>query len=99
MVRRTAAFLNCTLNSEQLKELCKHLSFDSMKNNHSVSHEEEAAKLRGTPTTLKGKIEPFMRKGEVGSWKCEVTPQLEEKLNLYTQKKLAGTTYNLSIHE
>jgi hypothetical protein len=66
-----------------------------MKNNPSVSLENEVAKIRGKPTTLEGKIEPFMRKGEVGSWKCEVTPKLEEKLNLYTQKKLTGTNYML----
>jgi len=70
VVRRTAAFLNCTLTSEQLKQLCKHLSFESMKNNPAVTHEDELAKLLGKSTTLEGKIEPFMTKGEVGSWKC-----------------------------
>ena len=96
MVRRTAAFLNCTLSSGQLKQLCKHLSFESMKYNPSVSHEDLAAKLRGkSAPTLEGKIEPFIRKGEVGSWKCDITPILEEKLNLYTQKKLMGTNYML----
>lgn len=99
MVRRTAAFMNCTLNSERLKQLCEHLSFESMKNNPSVSHEDELAKLPGKPTTLDGKTEPFMRKGEVESWKCEVTPKLEEKLNLYNQKKLTGTNYVLSTQE
>ena len=98
MVRRTAAFLNCTLSSEQLKQLCKHLSFESMKNNPSVAYEKQVAKLhRKSARTLEGKIEPFMRKGEVGSWKCDVTPKLEEKLNLYSQKKLTGTNYMLSI--
>jgi hypothetical protein len=98
VVQRTAAFLNCTLSSEQLKQLCKHLSFDSMKNNPSVSQEDIVAKLHGkSAATVEGKIEPFMRKGEVGSWKCEVTPKLEEKLNLYTQKKLTGTNYMSSI--
>jgi hypothetical protein len=54
------------------------------------------AKLLGkSPATLEGKIEPFMRKGEVGSWKCDVTPKLEEKFNLYTQKNLTGTNYML----
>jgi len=96
VVRCTAAFLNCTLSPEQLKQLCKHLSFESMKNNPSVSHEDELAKLHGkSAATLEGKIEPFMRKGEVGSWKSEVMPKLEEKLNLYTQKKLIGTNYML----
>jgi hypothetical protein len=69
-----------------------------MKNNPSVSYEGLAAKMHGMNTvTLEGKIEPFIRKGEVGSWKSEVTPEVEEKLNLYAQKKLAGTNYMLSI--
>ena len=96
MVQRTAAFLNSTLNSEQLEQLCKHLSFDSMKNNPSVSYEPVMAKMPARPITLEGKIETFMRKGDVGSWKCDLTPKLEEKLNLYTQKKLKGTNYILS---
>jgi len=96
VVQRTAAFLNCTLNSEQLEQLCKQLSFESMKNNPSVSYEPLVARMPARPTTLEGKIEPFMKKGEVGSWKCDLTPELEEKLNLYTQKKLKGTNYILS---
>ena len=97
MVQRTAAFLNSTLNSEQLEQLCKHLSFESMRKNPSVSYEGAADKVPAKPTDLEGKREPFMRKGEVGSWKCDLTPKLEEKLNLYTQKKLKGTDYILSI--
>jgi len=67
-----------------------------MKNNPSVSYEGLVFKMPERPTTLEGKIQPFMRKGEVGSWKCDLTPKLEEKLNLYTQKKLKGTNYILS---
>jgi hypothetical protein len=36
-----------------------------------------------------------MRKGEVGSWKQDITPQIEEKINLYTKMKLADTDYVL----
>jgi hypothetical protein len=97
VVQRTADFLNCTLNSEQLKQLCEHLSFDSMKNNPSVSHEDEMAKLRGKQTNINGEIQPFMRKGEVGSWKQDITPQIEEKINLYTKMKLANTDYVLPL--
>ena len=97
MVQRTAAFLNRTLTSEQLKQLCEHLSFESMKNNPSVTYEFFVAKLPEKATKLEGKIEPFIRKGEVGSWKYDLTPKLEEKLNLYTQKKLTGTNYTLSM--
>jgi len=97
MVQRTAAFLNCTLNSEQLEQLYKHLSFESIKNNPSVSYECLVFRMPERPTKFGGKIQPFMSKGEVGIWKCDLTPKLEEKLNLYTQKKLKGTNYTLSI--
>ncbi|KDR22997.1 estrogen sulfotransferase-like isoform X2 [Zootermopsis nevadensis] len=99
VVQRTADFLDCTLTSEQMKRLCEHLSFESMKENRSVSHEDEMAKLRGKETNLVGKIEPFMRKGEVGGWKNDVTPQLEERLNVYTEGKLAGVGYELKYQE
>ncbi|XP_023711627.1 luciferin sulfotransferase, partial [Cryptotermes secundus] len=82
---RTADFLNCTLNSEEMKQLCDHLSFESMKNNPSVSHEIEVAKLRGMQTNINGEIQPFMRKGKVGSWKQDITPETEKKLNLCTK--------------
>jgi hypothetical protein len=86
------------LSSEQLKQLSKHLSFESMKNNPSVSHKDEVAKLLGKlAANLEGKAEPILRKGEVGSWKYDVTPKLEKKLNLYTQKKLTSTNYMSSI--
>jgi len=97
MVQRTADFLNFTLNSEQLEQICKHLSFDSMKNNPSVSYEPVVARMPAMPTSLEGKTEPFMRKGEVGSWKCDLTPKLEEKMKIYTQRKLKGTSYILSL--
>jgi hypothetical protein len=67
-----------------------------MNNNPSVSYEPLVARMPARTTILEGKIEPYMRKGEVGSWKCDLTPKLEEKLNLYTQKKLKGTNYILS---
>jgi len=95
--QRTEAFLNSTLTFEQLEQPCKQLSFESMKNNPSVSYEPVVARMPARPTTLEGKIEPFYRKGDVGSWKCDLTPKLEEKLNLYTQKNLKGTNYILSI--
>lgn len=97
VIQRTADFLDRTLSSGEMSQLCEHLSFESMKNNRSVSHEDEMAKLRGKETNLIGKIEPFMRKGVVGGWKQEITPQIEEKLNLYTKEKLAGTEYEMNL--
>jgi hypothetical protein len=79
-----------------MKQLCEHLSFESMKNNRAVSHEDEMAKLRGNEN-LTGKIQPFMRKGEVGGWKQDITPQLEHRLNQYTKRKLIDTDYEFNF--
>jgi hypothetical protein len=68
-----------------------------MKNNRSVSHEDEMVKLRGQQANLNGEIQPFMRKGEVGGWKQDITPQMQEKINLYTKMKLADTDYAVSL--
>jgi len=70
-----------------------------MKNNPAVSNEPVLARMPARPTTLEGKIEPFMRKGEVGSWKCDLTPELEEKLNLYTEEhQLCIVHLRMTIH-
>jgi hypothetical protein len=97
VVQRTADFLNCPLNSAELQQLCEHLSFQSMRNNRSVSHEDEMVKLRGKQTALNGEIQPFMRKGEVGGWKQDLTPHTEHKINLYTKMKLAHTDYPVPL--
>lgn len=67
-----------------------------MKKNPSVSHADKIAKLHGKFKTLEG-IKQFTRKGEVGGWKEDITPQLEEKINEYTREKLADTDYMLSF--
>ena len=59
-----------------------------MKNITSVTFEDFLVKLPARPTCFEGKIDTFMRKGEVRSWKCVLTPKLELKLNLYTQNNL-----------
>ena len=97
MVQPTPAFLNCTLKSEQLDLLCKNLSFESMKNDTSVTFEDLLVNLPARSTTFEGKIEIFTGKGEVGSWKCFLTPKLELKLNLYTQNNLKDNSYIFSI--
>jgi hypothetical protein len=70
-----------------------------MKNNPSVSYEPVLARMSARPTTLERKIGAFMRKGEVGSWKCDLTPELEEKLNLYTEEhQLYIVHLRMTIH-
>lgn len=62
-----------------MKILEKHLSFESMKNNPSVNYEDIVGNMR----KMHGKVHDskFMRKGKVGSWKDEMTPEMIQKLD------------------
>lgn len=95
VVKRVAKFLNRSINSEQLKQLCNHLSFDSMKNNPAVTLESETALFDNSH--LEENVQPFIRKGQVGGWKSEFTPELAEKIDKWTAEKLKGTDYVASI--
>ncbi|XP_069678912.1 luciferin sulfotransferase-like [Periplaneta americana] len=92
VVQRTAKFLNKSLNCQQLQKLCEHLSFDSMKNNTSVNHDDELGKIARPTVNVE---ERFMRKGQVGNWKSELTPQQAEKIDKWTDEKIKGTGYVL----
>ena len=98
VVKRTAEFLGRSLTSEELEQLCQHLSFESMKKNKAVSHEDEINAIKAKQTVkLKGEIQPFMRKGQVGGWKCDLSPEMAEKVDNWTRKNLKGTDYPLNI--
>lgn len=93
VVQRTAKFLNRSLDSRQLEELCEHLSFESMKKNPSTNLEEQLS--RESRPKIEGKVEPFMRKGQVGNWKAELTMEDAEKIDKWTEEKLKGSDYVL----
>ncbi|KAJ9573815.1 hypothetical protein L9F63_008797 [Diploptera punctata] len=98
VVKRTADFLGRSLTSEQLENLCEHLSFKSMKDNKAVSHEDEMHhREEKQAVQLKGKVYPFMRKGEVGSWKSDLSPEVAEKVDNWTKEKLTGTDYPITF--
>ena len=77
-----------------MKQLCDHLSFESMKNNPMVNHEDEIMKLNAN-SLAKG--ERFMRKGQVGSWKVELSHEAEEKINKWCRAKIKGTDFPIDI--
>ncbi|PSN52286.1 hypothetical protein C0J52_08323 [Blattella germanica] len=97
LVTKVANFLNRNISSEQLERLCQHLSFESMKNNPTVSHEDEIRKRPKDHPELKGKVEPFIRKGEIGSWKSDLSLELAEKIDNWTRERLKDTDYPLSV--
>jgi estrone sulfotransferase len=85
VIRQTAAFLGKTLTEEKVDILADHLSFESMKNNPACSKEHLISVLQA----IHGKKQPdkkFMRKGQVGSWKDELPPQLMARFDEWIEK-------------
>ncbi|KAJ9573814.1 hypothetical protein L9F63_008796, partial [Diploptera punctata] len=98
VVKRTADFLGRSLTSDQLEKLCDHLSFQSMKNNKAVSHEEEFRAVKDKrKSELNGEVQPFMRKGQVGGWKSDLSPEAAEKVDNWSRDKVKGTDYPSTV--
>ncbi|XP_075161025.1 sulfotransferase 1 family member D1-like [Haematobia irritans] len=73
------------LNAEEMEELLKHLSFDSMKANKQTNM---TSGLKESTPFVKGEFE-FMRRGIVGSYKDELTPELQTKIDNWSREFLA----------
>jgi len=72
-VKKVMKFLDKNYSQEKIDKLCKHLTFDSIKNNKSVNKSEDIKKF---VTSVGGKYNPneytFIRKGQVGGYKEEL---------------------------
>jgi len=85
-VKKTMEFLGKNYSQEQIDKLCLHLTFDSIKNNKTVNKNEELEKF---VTSVGGKYDPneytFIRKGQVGGYKEELSIKENEMLDRYVQ--------------
>ncbi|PSN58315.1 hypothetical protein C0J52_00108 [Blattella germanica] len=78
------------LKFEDLKKvLTDHLSFSSMKNNPAVNY-EAAIEINRKFNLTHGQGH-FMRSGQVGNYKEEMSPELIAKFDRWTQENLAGS--------
>ena len=83
-VKKSMKFLDKNYSEEEIDKLCDHLSFESMKNNPSCNYEDLLAMLRELHksnglTAIDGFN--FIRKGQVGSHKEELTEDENKKLD------------------
>lgn len=64
-----------------------------MKNNPSVNYEDIVGNMR----KMHGKVHDskFMRKGKVGSWKEEMTPEMIAKMDAWMEKNQIQGLYEL----
>ncbi|KAK4023113.1 hypothetical protein OUZ56_008544 [Daphnia magna] len=84
-IERVAAFLGKTLTGEQLARLVAHLRFETFAKNDAVNF--EASKKMGFMIP-EGR---FIRKGQIGDWKNHFSAELNNRIDQWIEKNLAGT--------
>ena len=86
VVKKANKFLGKNYTQQQIDELCKHLSVDSMRANPSCNNDSLVAKAKtlNKKLTMNGNYQ-FIRKGEVGSFKDEFTMETDKKFESFMQ--------------
>nr|CAH0102989.1 unnamed protein product [Daphnia galeata] len=80
---KVAAFLNQSPTDEQLDKITEHLRFDNFEKNESVNNV--------TGKELMNSEGKFIRKGKTGDWKNHFSPELNNRIDEWIEKNLAGT--------
>ncbi|XP_059622665.1 sulfotransferase 1B1-like [Phlebotomus argentipes] len=93
VIEKTAEFLGKSLTEDQILELADHLSFSKFSKNPSVNME----KLFQNFETVFGEKQPdkdynFVRKGAVAGFREEMTPELIEAFNKWTESEVKKWT-------
>ncbi|XP_053664882.1 luciferin sulfotransferase-like [Anopheles marshallii] len=85
VVRKVCQFFGKSYSDQQLKELYEHLSFKSMRENKACNYEDA--------NQPREEGERFIRKGEMESWKQELTKEQIEILDQWTIEKTPNTQH------
>ena len=86
-VKKVMKFMEKDYSQDEIDKLCVHLSFDSIQKNKMINKEETVEQM----STMMGKeYNPqkfsFIRRGKVGGYKQELTPEENEMLDEYIKK-------------
>ncbi|ENN80411.1 hypothetical protein D910_06340 [Dendroctonus ponderosae] len=87
-IRKTATFLGKDVSADQVDQLAKHLSFESMKINPAVNY-DWLVKLSNLYKPDESNA--FMRQGKVGGFKDALTPEMIIKFDEWTEECIKGT--------
>jgi hypothetical protein len=98
VIRKTAQFLGKALNEERVNELADHLSFGSMKTNPAINLENFARVERERYGLSEQPDLQFIRQGEAGGWRREMTQDMADRVDVWTDQRLEGTGYNLQCN-
>ncbi|XP_031330695.1 sulfotransferase family cytosolic 1B member 1-like, partial [Photinus pyralis] len=88
VIRRTCEFLEMEpLTHEQMEKLCRHLSFNSMKDNGAVNRAETLSARKSIA------VNPalFMRCGKIGQCRWEMSPQMIAEFDEWIKRSIEGT--------
>lgn len=75
-MKRTAAFLEVEISEAELKKLCDHLSFASMKDNKSVNYMDVGDEIKKQNKMADDPSLQFIHSGESGGWKKKLSKEM-----------------------
>jgi hypothetical protein len=85
------------MSEDQVHHLADHLSFGNMKSNPAVNVESYAQKERERLGLPDEEDLHFLRQGESGGWRKDMTQAVADRLDAWTELKLQGTEYDLQV--
>lgn len=86
-VKRAMKFLDKNYSQKDVDKLCNHLSFESIRNNKMINKDEEIKNVKESFGEKYDKNEyNFIRKGQVGGYKDELTAEENEMLDQYVNQ-------------
>ncbi|GAB0086184.1 sulfotransferase [Sergentomyia squamirostris] len=89
VIRKTAEFFGKSYTDEEIETLADHLTFDKMSKNESVNLINGMDNIQKM-NNIRKKDESynFIRKGKVGSYRDEMTPELIERFDTWIQERM-----------
>lgn len=91
VINKIADFLGKTISEDQMKLLCEHLSFKSMRDNYSVNFEYLIEANR--KANLLVEDGRFARSGTVGKYKEELSAETIERIDTWIKNNISGTSF------
>ncbi|GJQ87475.1 hypothetical protein Trydic_g19236 [Trypoxylus dichotomus] len=93
VIHRTASFLDTKVPEKEMGKLLRHLNFAEMKNNKAVNMEPMMELLnRDIDDRTR-----FIRKGKVGSHKEELTEEMIQLLDVWSEMSTEGTGFKSKL--
>lgn len=78
-VKNVAEFLSQNLSDDQISSIAHRCSFNQMAANPASNHSQWESKI------FDSKVSRFMRKGQVGNWKCHLDDEMSKKIDLWIE--------------